>query len=494
MDAPIIERLKNTGYLDRIFIDGQWRMPAGLARSAVINPATEQPIAQIALGNAQDVAAAVAAAKQALQSWSATSSQIRAVLLDRVHRMILDRAEQLAQAISLEMGAAITFARGTQIPIAAEHIRMARELARRRPLLGDREGMTMLREPVGVCGLVTPWNWSLHQITGEVGRALAAGRAVVLIPGKGAPLSAVLFAEIISDAGIPPGVFNLVHGDELEVRAALALHTDVDMVPITGSSRADVLAAETAATAEQAAQELDGKLPYLMLPDVDFARVVHQGVAAVFRHLGQSVSAPARMLVPRLRMAEVERLARDAAAALVVGDPRLPETTHGPVASLVQFNRVQELLDAGVEAGARLVCGGPGRPHGLERGFYVRPTVLADVHPQMRIAKEEIFGPVLVIIPYDTMHEATEVTDGTAERLSTQVQGSDIDATRGVTARGVTARIRSGAVHVKHPAWSPHARLGSGRRAGNSRDSGVEGLPERLETKTHLVYMNEELA
>lgn len=231
MDAPIIERLKNTGYLDRIFIDGQWRMPAGLARSAVINPATEQPIAQIALGNAQDVAAAVAAAKQALQSWSATSSQIRAVLLDRVHRMILDRAEQLAQAISLEMGAAITFARGTQIPIAAEHIRMARELARRRPLLGDREGMTMLREPVGVCGLVTPWNWSLHQITGEVGRALAAGRAVVLKPGKGSPLSAVLFAEIISDAGIPPGVFNLVHGDAREVAAALALHTDVDMVP-----------------------------------------------------------------------------------------------------------------------------------------------------------------------------------------------------------------------------------------------------------------------
>jgi len=484
MGPAIIERLARDGRLDRIFIGGEWVLPVGQGRSAVVDPSTEEPIADIALGNAQDVAVAVAAARRAFGAWSASSPQSRAALLDRVHGLILQRAEAFAQAISQEMGCAISVARSAQVPIAAEHIRVARDLAGSYPFLTHRGGMAIVREAIGVCGLITPWNWPLYQITAKVGPALAAGCTVVLKPSELSPLSAMLFAQVMQDAEIPAGVFNLVNGVGPEVGAALATHPEVDMISITGSTRAGVLVAQAAApTVKRVAQELGGKSPNVILPDADLGHAIPAAVAAGLRNVGQSCSAPTRMIVPRERLAEVERIACEAACALVVGDPRSPQTTHGPVANRAQFERVQEMICAGIAEGARLVCGGPGRPPGLERGFYVRPTLFSDVHPQMRIAQEEIFGPVLVIIAYDSVDEAVEIANGTVYGLGAHVQGQDLDA-----ARSMALRIRSGQVHINNPPWSPNAPFGGYKRSGNGREYGVEGLEEYLETKAILGY------
>jgi aldehyde dehydrogenase (NAD+) len=484
MNSAIVERLRSAGRLDRVFIDGEWVLPQGHARSTVIDPSTEQPIAEIALGSARDVAVAVAAARRAFATWSVTSTQSRALLLDRVHALILERAELFAQAISLEMGAAIGFARSTQVPVAAEHIRVARDNLGSYPFLSHRGDVAILREAIGVCGLITPWNWPLYQITAKVGPALAAGCTVVLKPSELSPLSALLFAELVHDAGIPPGVFNLVSGNGPEVGAALSAHPDVDMISITGSTRAGVLVAQAAApTVKRVAQELGGKSPNVILPDADLARCVPAGVAAAFRNVGQSCSAPTRMIVPRERLEEVERLASEAACAFVVGDPRAPQTTHGPVANRAQFNRVQEMIGIGIAEGARLVCGGPGQPEGLDRGYYCRPTIFSAVHPQMQIAQEEIFGPVLSIIAYDSVDEAVEIANGTVYGLGAHVQGKDL-----VAARAVAGRIRSGQVHINHPAWSPHAPFGGYKRSGNGREYGIEGLEEYLETKAILGF------
>ena len=486
MNTSIIQHLTSAGRLDRLYIDGEWVLPAGQARSTVIDPSTEEPIAEIALGDEQDVATAVAAARRAFETWSVSSPQSRATLLDRVHRLILERAESFAQAISQEMGSAISVARAAQVPIAAEHVRVARDLAGSYPFVTHRGSTAILREAIGVCGLITPWNWPLYQITAKVGPALAAGCTIVLKPSELSPLSAFLFAEVMHDAGVPAGVFNLVNGAGPEVGAALATHPDVDMISITGSTRAGVLVAQAAApTVKRVAQELGGKSPNVILPDADLARAIPAAVAAGLRNVGQSCSAPTRIMVPRERLAEVERLVRDAASALVVGDPRSPQTTHGPVANRAQFNRVQDMIGVGIAEGARLVCGGPGRPQGLERGFYVRPTLFSDVQPQIRIAQEEIFGPVLAIIPYDSVDEAVEIANGTVYGLGAHVHGQDLAA-----ARAVAARIRSGQVHINNPPWSPHAPFGGYKRSGNGREYGVEGLEEYLETKAILGYLD----
>jgi aldehyde dehydrogenase (NAD+) len=490
MKSAVVERLASAGHLDRAFIGGEWVRPAGQGRAAVIDPSTEKAVAEIALGSAHDVAAAVGAARAAFAAWSVSAIASRVALLDRAHRLVLERAELFAQAISLEMGAAIGMARGAHVPSAAEHLRVARDIAERYPFVTHRGGMAIVREAIGVCGLITPWNWPLYQITAKVGPALAAGCTVVLKPSELSPFSALLFAQVMRDAGAPAGVFNLVNGEGSEVGAALASHPDVDMISITGSTRAGVLVAQAAApTVKRVAQELGGKSPNLILPDADMERAVRAGIAAGFRNVGQSCSAPTRMLVPRGRLHEVERLAREAVSALVVGDPRSEQTTHGPMANRAQFKRVQDMIEAGIAEGARLVCGGPGRPQGLERGFYVRPTVFSDVHPQMRIAQEEIFGPVLAIIAYDSVDEAVEIANGTVYGLGAHVQGRDLSA-----ARAVALRIRSGQVHINNPAWSAHAPFGGYKRSGNGREYGLEGLQEYLETKAILGYGEEQPA
>ncbi|WP_338513594.1 aldehyde dehydrogenase family protein [Pseudomonas poae] len=464
---------------DKFYIDGRWVAPAVAASLTVINPATEEVAAQVARGSGEDVDRAVAAARAAFPGWSATAPAARAVVLGKIHELILERKEQLAQALSLEMGAAIGFARAMQVPLAAEHVRVARDL-----LASYRfhtlEGSTAIeREPIGVCALITPWNWPLYQITAKVAPAIAAGCTVVLKPSELSPLSALLFAQLVHDAGLPPGVFNLVNGSGHEVGAAMAAHPDIDMISITGSNRAGALVAQAAApTVKRVTQELGGKSPNVMLPDADFAKVVPLGVMSAFRNVGQSCSAPTRMIVPRARLAEVEALAAATANAIIVGDPSSDDTVLGPIANQAQFERVQVMIEAGIDEGAKLVCGGPGRAAGFDKGFYTRPTVFSEVENRMRIAQEEIFGPVLCIIAYDTVDEAVAIANDTVYGLGAHVQGQDLQA-----ARAVALRIRAGQVHLNHPAWDPMAPFGGYKRSGNGREYGVVGFEEYLEIK-----------
>jgi aldehyde dehydrogenase (NAD+) len=484
MAASPVEHLATRGRLDKLFIGGEWTPPRVPGRTAVVDPSTEERIAEIALGDAADVDRAVAAAKGAFKSWAAIAPAERADLLDRIHALILDRAEIFAQALSLEMGAAISVARAAHVPFAAEHVRVARDIARTYPFVTQRGTTAILREPIGVCALITPWNWPLYQITAKVGPALAAGCTVVLKPSELSPLSAFLFAEVMEEADTPAGVFNLVNGTGPEVGAALAEHPDVDMISITGSTRAGVLVAQAAApTVKRVTQELGGKSPNVILPDADLERAVAPGVASAFRNVGQSCSAPTRMIVPREKLAAVEALARSAASQFVVGDPRDERTTHGPVANGAQFDRVQSMIDLGIVEGARLVCGGPGRPPGLNRGFYARPTIFSDVDKSMAIAQEEIFGPVLCLMPYGSVEEAIGIANDTIYGLGAHVQGSDL-----TQARQVAAQIRSGQVHINYPPWDPNAPFGGYKRSGNGREYGVEGLEEFLETKAVLGF------
>ncbi|QHO72345.1 aldehyde dehydrogenase family protein [Bradyrhizobium sp. CCBAU 051011] len=483
MTSPV-RYLSEAGFVGKFYIDGEWRKPIGSAMASVVNPATEQPIAEVALGDADDVDCAVAAARQAFAGWSIAPPAERAALLDRIHGLLLARLEMFAQALTCEMGAAITYARRAQVPLAAEHIRVARDNLATYPFITPRGSTAIMHEAIGVCGLITPWNWPLYQITAKVGPALAAGCTVVLKPSELSPLSALLFAEVMDDAGCPPGVFNLVNGTGPIVGAALASHPQVDMISITGSTRAGVLVAQAAApTVKRVAQELGGKSPNIILPDANLRRAVPLGVAAAFRNLGQSCSAPTRMLVSRSQMAEVEVLAAAATSEMVVGDPVAESTTHGPIANRAQFERVQAMIGVGLEEGAKLVIGGRGRPDNLRIGLYARPTIFSNVHRDMTIAQEEIFGPVLSIIPYDSVEEAIEIANDTVYGLGAHVQGTDME-----TVRAVAGQIRSGQVHLNHPDWDPNAPFGGYKRSGNGREYGLEGMEEYLETKAVLGF------
>lgn len=468
----------------QLYIDGCWVSPTIAASLPVVNPATEEVVAQVASGSAEDVDRAVAAARAAFAGWSATPAASRALVLGKIHELILERKEQLAQALSLEMGAAIGFARAMQVPLAAEHVRVARDLLTSYCFQTVEGGTAIQREPIGVCGLITPWNWPLYQITAKVAPAIAAGCTVVLKPSELSPLSALLFAQLAHDAGLPPGVFNLVNGSGAQVGAAMAAHPDIDMISITGSNRAGALVAQAAApTVKRVTQELGGKSPNVLLPDADFAKAVPLGVMSAFRNVGQSCSAPTRMIVPKNRLAEVEALAAATANALIVGDPQSEETQLGPIANEAQFNRVQSMIQAGLDEGAKLVCGGPGRVLGFDKGFYTRPTVFSEVNSAMRVAQEEIFGPVLCIIAYETVDEAVAIANDTVYGLGAHVQGHDL-----TQARAVASRIRAGQVHLNYPAWNPMAPFGGYKRSGNGREYGVQGFEEYLETKAIIGF------
>lgn len=471
----------------QFYINGRWTSPAIPATLPVVNPATEAVVAEVARGSAEDVDRAVAAARGAFAGWSATPAAARAQVLGKIHALILERKEQLAQALSLEMGAAIGFARAMQVPLAAEHVRVARDLLSSYRFQTVEGGTAIEREPIGVCGLITPWNWPLYQITAKVAPAIAAGCTVVLKPSELSPLSALLFAQLVHDAGLPPGVFNLVNGSGADVGAAMAAHGDIDMISITGSNRAGALVAQAAApTVKRVTQELGGKSPNVLLPDADFAKAVPLGVMSAFRNVGQSCSAPTRMIVPRSRLAEVEALAAATANALIVGDPQSEQTQLGPIANEAQFHRVQAMIQAGLDEGAKLLCGGPGRAAGFDKGFYTRPTVFSEVDNAMRIAQEEIFGPVLCIIAYDTVDEAVAIANDTVYGLGAHVQGQDLEL-----ARAVASRIRAGQVHLNHPAWNPMAPFGGYKRSGNGREYGVQGFEEYLETKAIIGFGDE---
>ena len=483
MNSPV-SQLKQAGRLERFFIDGEWVAPEGADRIAVVSPSTEDAVGEIALGNERDADRAIRAAREAFAEWSATSPQARAALLDCIHTLMLERAELFALALATEMGAPISYARAAHVPLAAEHIRVARDNLASYPFERQRGTTAIVREPIGVCALITPWNWPIYQITAKVGPALAAGCTVVLKPSELSPLSALLFAEVIADAGVPKGVFNLVNGNGPQVGTALASHPQVDMISITGSTRAGVLVAQAAApTVKRVAQELGGKSPNVVLPDADLPRAVSLGVAAAFRNMGQSCSAPTRLIVPRSALRSVERLALAATEQMIVGDPFAEATTHGPLANQAQFRRVQEMIGAGLDEGAKLVAGGLGRPAGLSRGFFARPTLFSEVRTDMRIAQEEIFGPVLAILPYDTIDEAIAIANDTVYGLGAHVQGADK-----ALVRAVAARIRSGQVHLNYPAWDPQAPFGGYKQSGNGREYGIEGMEEYMEVKSILGF------
>ena len=479
MTSPV-RHLTQAERLDRLYIDGQWAVPDGRDRIAVVSPSTEETVCEIVLGNKHDADRAVRAARKAFASWSGTSPQERAALLHRIHTLMLERAELFATALSTEMGAPISYARAAHVPLAAEHIRVARDNLAGYPFLTQRGTTAIVREAIGVCALITPWNWPIYQITAKVGPALAAGCTVVLKPSELSPLSALLFAEIVEEAGVPAGVFNLVNGTGPEVGTLLASHPEVDMVSITGSTRAGVLVAEAAApTVKRVAQELGGKSPNIVLPDADLPRAVTLGVAAAFRNMGQSCSAPTRMIVPRSALRQVEALAVAATEQMIVADPFSDATTHGPLANRAQYLRVQEMIEAGIDERALLLAGGPGRPAGLSQGFYARPTIFSEVGTKMRIAQEEIFGPVLAILPYDSVDEAIAIANDTVYGLGAHVQGADK-----ARVREVAGRIRSGQVHLNYPAWDPQAPFGGYKQSGNGREYGIEGMEEYMEVKS----------
>ncbi|MDP9586825.1 UNVERIFIED_ORG: acyl-CoA reductase-like NAD-dependent aldehyde dehydrogenase [Burkholderia contaminans] len=466
------------------YIDGQWVDPADARAIDVIDPATARPYARLAIGGPADVDRAVSAAKHAFDTYSRWTVDERVALLRRVLEIYQRRYDEVAHTISQEMGAPIAFARAMQAAVGTAHLEQTIRALQAFRFSTQTDSLLVSHEPIGVCALITPWNWPINQIVCKVAPALAAGCTMVLKPSEIAPFSAILFAEILHEAGVPPGVFNLVHGYGHEVGDALSRHPDVDMVSFTGSTRAGVEVAKAAAdTVKRVHQELGSKSPNLILPDADIDDAVARGVRSCFSNSGQSCNAPTRMFVHVDQLAAAEAAARAEAARTVVGDPRSPETDIGPVVSRTQFDRIQHFIRLGIEEGATLVAGGPGRPEGLADGFYVRPTVFSNVTPAMTIAREEIFGPVLSILTYRTEDEAVALANDSVYGLAAYVQTKDLER-----ARRIAARLRVGNVHINYPPWNPAAPFGGYKRSGNGREYAEFGLVEYLETKGTTGY------
>jgi len=468
----------------QFYIDGKWVSPTQADDYLVINPATEEPVATISLGGAVDVDRAVAAAKGVFKSYSETTLDDRAKILHRIIEVYQERMDEMAETISLEMGSPIGLSRAAQAPAGLAHLSEIVNVLRHFKF-EELKGSTLMRkEPIGVCGLITPWNWPMNQIVCKVAPALAAGCTMVLKPSETAPLSAYLFAQILHAAGLPAGVFNLVNGDGPTVGTAISSHPDVAMVSFTGSTRAGVAVASAAApTVKRVTQELGGKSANIILDDADLADAVMNGVQACFRNSGQSCNAPTRMLVPRSKMAEAVRAAEQAANATEVGNPFTEGTQLGPLASKAQFDKVQGLINTGIEEGATLVAGGPGRPHGLTKGYFVKPTVFADVRNDMTIAREEIFGPVLCILPYENEEDAIRIANDTPYGLSGFVTSGNIGR-----ARRVAKRIRAGNVHINGARVDFGGCFGGYKQSGNGREWGEAGLEEFLELKAVFGY------
>ncbi len=468
----------------QFYIGGKWVNPAEARDFIVINPATEEAIATISLGSAADVDMAVAAAKEAFYFYSETTPDERLAFLRRIIENYQSRMGEMAEAISLEMGAPLTLSRAAQAPAGLAHFKeIVRVLEHFK--FEEIKGSTLMRkEPVGVCGLITPWNWPMNQIACKVAPALAAGCTMVLKPSELAPLSAYIFTQILHDAGLPPGVFNMVNGDGPTVGSAISSHPDVAMVSFTGSTRAGVAVATAAApSVKRVTQELGGKSAYIILDDVNFAEAVKDCVQACMRNSGQSCNAPTRMLVPRSRMAEVAWLAKEAANSIRVGDPLVESTGMGPLSSRAQFEKVQGLIQEGIEEGAELIAGGPGRPEGMTKGYFVKPTVFANVSSDMKIARQEIFGPVLSIISYENEEDAVRIANDTVYGLSGYVTSGNAER-----ARLVAKRIRSGNVHINGARIDFAGCFGGFKQSGNGREWGEAGLNEFLELKAIFGY------
>jgi aldehyde dehydrogenase (NAD+) len=468
----------------QFFINGEWIAPSGRKESLVINPATEEPVGRILLGTAEDVDSATRAARIAFERYSQTTREERIALFERIVQVYEANIDRLARAVSDEMGAPMQLAVQAQAGSGLRHLSTALAILQDFEF-EERLGTTHIRrEPIGVCGLITPWNWPLNQIACKVAPALATGCTVVLKPSEVAPVCAHLFAQILAEAGVPKGVFNLVDGDGPTVGDAISRHPDIDMVSFTGSTRAGVLVAKAAAdTVKRVSQELGGKSANIILEDADLAASVIHGVNWMMINSGQSCNAPSRMLIPAKRYDEACEIARAAAEKLIVGDPKAAGTTTGPVANKLQFERVQAMLQKGIEEGAKVVTGGPGRPEGITRGYFVKPTIFSRVHNDMIIAREEIFGPAMVMIPYADEEQAIGIANDSVYGLSGHIHSSSLEH-----ARRVAARIRTGMIHLNGAARDPFAPFGGYKQSGNGREWGAEGFKEFLEIKAVMGY------
>ena len=468
----------------QFYIDGKWVDPVEPHTLDVINPATEEVFGRISIGSTADVDNAVAAAKRAFDSYAATTREQRLELLQSILDVYAKRHDDVAEAIMDEMGAPWALAKNAQAASGPQHIKAALKALADYPF-EERIGTTLVvKEPIGVCGLITPWNWPINQIAVKVAPALAAGCTMVLKPSEIAPFDAIIFAEILDEAGVPPGVFNLVNGDGAGVGSALAAHPDIAMVSFTGSTRAGVSVAQNAApTVKRVAQELGGKSANILLDDADFDKAVAAGAADMFENTGQSCDAPSRMLVPKERMDEATEIAAKVAAETVVGNPRDEGVAVGPVVSEQQWNKVQDLINKGIDEGATLAAGGSGRPDGLDKGYFVKPTVFANVSNDMTIAREEIFGPVLSIIPYEDEDDAVRIANDSPYGLSGYVSSSDLDR-----ARRVATKMRTGMVHINGAWLDSAAPFGGYKQSGNGREWGAHGMDEFLEVKSVYGY------
>ena len=468
----------------QFYIDGKWVDPIRPNALDVINPATEEPCGRISLGSAADVDLAVAAAKRAEAGFAATSREQRIELLESVFEEFMKRYDDVAEAVMEEMGAPWGLAKGAQAGSGSAHLKAAIRTLKAYSFEEQNRSTLIVKEPIGVCALITPWNWPVNQVVVKVAPALAAGCTMVLKPSEIAPFDAMIFAEVLDAAGVPAGVFNLVNGDGPGVGTALSQHPDVAMVSFTGSTRAGVSVAQNAApTVKRVAQELGGKSANVLLDDADFETAVRGGAEICFENTGQSCDAPSRMLVPRDRMDEAASIAADVAKATKVGDPRGEGTEVGPLVSEQQWNKVQALIQKGIDEGATVAAGGVGRPEGLDKGYYAQPTVFSNVSNDMTIAREEIFGPVLSIIPYDDEDDAVSIANDTVYGLSGYVSSGDLER-----ARRVASRLRTGMVHINGADLNSMDPFGGYKHSGNGREWGTHGIEEFLEVKAIAGY------
>ena len=469
----------------QFYINGEWVDPAeGTNSFEVINPANEEVIGEIALGSAKDVDNAVSAAQEAFKTFSTTSVEERLGLLGKIVEVYQSRYDEVAETISKEMGAPLSLSKAAQAATGLGHFAQTIEILQDFDWEETKGRNIIRKEPIGVVGMITPWNWPINQISCKVAPALAAGCTMVLKPTEIAPLNAILFAEIMDEAGVPAGVFNLVNGDGPTVGEAMSSHPGIDMMSFTGSTRAGISVAKGAAdTVKRVSQELGGKSANIILDDADFESAITGGAKHCSNNSGQSCNAPTRMLVPESRHDEAKEIAKKAAESTKVGDPFAEDTGIGPVVSEVQFNKIQGLIEKGIEEGAELVAGGPGKPEGLNAGYYVRPTVFANVNNDMTIAREEIFGPVLSILPYKDEDEALEIANDTEYGLYGYVSSGDIER-----AKSVANRIRSGSVAINGASADFTAPFGGYKQSGNGREWGPFGFEEFLEVKAVIGY------
>jgi len=466
---------------NQFFIAGEWvDAPAAAAKLDVVNSETEQAICQVSLGTGDDLDRAVNAAREAFESYRETSVEYRRALLSKIVDVYKSRFNDMGETISKEMGAPISFATRFQAGAGMGHFKTAAGLLEHFPFHEDKGATAIVREPIGVIGMITPWNWPANQISCKVAGALAAGCTMVLKPSEVAPLSAMLIAEILDEAGVPKGVFNLVNGDGPGVGTAMASHPGIDAISFTGSTGAGIdVAIKAAPTVKRVGQELGGKSANILLDDCDFEKEVKNGVSLCLRNSGQSCNAPTRMLVPAAKMADVAGRAKEIAEGLRVGSPADTETQMGPVVSERQWDKIQGYIRSGIEDGATLVTGGPDRPDGLPTGYYVKPTIFADVKPDMTIAQEEIFGPVLAIIGYESEAEAIRIANDTPFGLAAYVSSGDH-----ARAQKVARKLNAGMVHINMAPADPKAPFGGTKQSGNGREWGEAGIEEYLEVKS----------